>query len=132
MGWNPLESIKATLGLGKKAESSPSTPEGFQELSKQGMLGTFLRHWKNPAFKGQMQAITARMQAEGINLKDRKAVETWIKAHQKEIESGKLDEGAVQTVETVKKSGPDVGRNDPCPCGSGKKFKKCCYGKSAA
>ncbi len=22
-----------------------------------------------------------------------------------------------------------VGRNDPCPCGSGKKFKKCCYGK---
>ena len=24
-----------------------------------------------------------------------------------------------------------VGRNDPCPCGSGKKFKKCCYGRSA-
>ena len=24
-----------------------------------------------------------------------------------------------------------VGRNDPCPCGSGKKFKKCCYGKQA-
>jgi hypothetical protein len=24
----------------------------------------------------------------------------------------------------------EVGRNDPCPCGSGKKFKKCCLGKS--
>jgi len=23
-------------------------------------------------------------------------------------------------------SNPKVGRNDPCPCGSGKKFKKCC------
>jgi hypothetical protein len=23
-----------------------------------------------------------------------------------------------------------IGRNDPCPCGSGKKFKKCCLGKS--
>ena len=23
-------------------------------------------------------------------------------------------------------AGPKVGRNDPCPCGSGKKFKKCC------
>jgi uncharacterized protein YecA (UPF0149 family) len=22
-----------------------------------------------------------------------------------------------------------VGRNDPCPCGSGKKFKKCCMNK---
>jgi SWIM/SEC-C metal-binding protein len=24
---------------------------------------------------------------------------------------------------------PKVGRNDPCPCGSGKKFKKCCMNK---
>lgn len=23
----------------------------------------------------------------------------------------------------------NVGRNDPCPCGSGLKFKKCCFGK---
>jgi hypothetical protein len=22
-----------------------------------------------------------------------------------------------------------IGRNDPCPCGSGKKFKKCCHAK---
>jgi len=25
-----------------------------------------------------------------------------------------------------------VGRNDPCPCGSGKKYKKCCLGKEEA
>ncbi|MGE5192759.1 MAG: SEC-C metal-binding domain-containing protein, partial [Deltaproteobacteria bacterium] len=24
---------------------------------------------------------------------------------------------------------PKVGRNDPCPCGSGKKFKKCCMNR---
>ena len=24
------------------------------------------------------------------------------------------------------KTGPKVGRNDPCPCGSGKKYKQCC------
>jgi uncharacterized protein len=28
--------------------------------------------------------------------------------------------------DTVYRSGPKVGRNDPCPCGSGAKFKKCC------
>ncbi len=28
--------------------------------------------------------------------------------------------------ETFKKNYTDVGRNDPCPCGSGRKFKKCC------
>lgn len=27
---------------------------------------------------------------------------------------------------TVRRESPRVGRNDPCPCGSGKKYKKCC------
>lgn len=27
---------------------------------------------------------------------------------------------------TVRREEPKVGRNDPCPCGSGKKYKKCC------
>ena len=31
---------------------------------------------------------------------------------------------------TVVNQGPKVGRNDPCPCGSGKKYKNCC-GKNA-
>jgi preprotein translocase subunit SecA len=30
------------------------------------------------------------------------------------------------TKQTVKRDGIKVGRNDPCPCGSGKKYKKCC------
>ena len=28
--------------------------------------------------------------------------------------------------ETVRRRGAVTGRNDPCPCGSGRKFKKCC------
>ena len=27
---------------------------------------------------------------------------------------------------TVRRAGPKVGRNDPCPCGSGRKYKACC------
>ena len=27
---------------------------------------------------------------------------------------------------TVVRNSPKVGRNDPCPCGSGLKYKKCC------
>jgi len=33
-----------------------------------------------------------------------------------------------QKVETIRREAPKVGRNDPCPCGSGKKFKQC-HGK---
>ena len=28
--------------------------------------------------------------------------------------------------ETYVREGPKIGRNDPCPCGSGRKYKKCC------
>jgi len=34
-------------------------------------------------------------------------------------------------VETVRRTEPKVGRNDPCPCGSGRKFKQC-HGKDDA
>jgi preprotein translocase subunit SecA len=34
-------------------------------------------------------------------------------------------QGGTDSVQTVRREGPKVGRNDPCPCGSGKKYKKC-------
>jgi preprotein translocase subunit SecA len=33
---------------------------------------------------------------------------------------------AVSKAKPARNVGPKVGRNDPCPCGSGKKFKQCC------
>jgi len=45
-----------------------------------------------------------------------------------------LDEDREESLEdepslTIVRRSEHVGRNDPCPCGSDKKFKKCCYGK---
>jgi len=34
--------------------------------------------------------------------------------------------GASAAVKTIKRDAAKVGRNQPCPCGSGKKYKKCC------
>lgn len=36
------------------------------------------------------------------------------------------NEGADAKPETVRRTDPKIGRNDPCPCGSGQKYKKCC------
>jgi len=33
--------------------------------------------------------------------------------------------GGLRIPPVVKKTS-DIGRNDPCPCGSGRKYKKCC------
>ncbi len=35
-------------------------------------------------------------------------------------------DGEIITPGTVRNEHPKTGRNDPCPCGSGKKYKKCC------
>jgi len=35
-------------------------------------------------------------------------------------------DGEVAGQTTYRRESPKVGRNDPCPCGSGKKYKKCC------
>ena len=35
-------------------------------------------------------------------------------------------DGTLKKKPVVKKAAEKVGRNDPCPCGSGKKYKKCC------
>jgi preprotein translocase subunit SecA len=34
--------------------------------------------------------------------------------------------GDAEQPATVRRKGKKIGRNDPCPCGSGKKYKKCC------
>ncbi len=35
---------------------------------------------------------------------------------------------AKKVVTTIPPAKSETGRNDPCPCGSGRKFKKCCLG----
>ena len=45
----------------------------------------------------------------------------------RELEQARMaGSGEAQTVQQVVRGTAKVGRNDPCPCGSGKKYKKCC------
>ena len=39
---------------------------------------------------------------------------------------------SAQPPETYRRPEPKIGRNDPCPCGSGRKYKHCCLAQSAA
>jgi preprotein translocase subunit SecA len=46
--------------------------------------------------------------------------------HEKELKELQFSGTSVTTAsKTVSNGGPKIGRNDPCPCGSGKKYKKC-------
>lgn len=66
--------------------------------------------------------------------------EPWLSAKEERLAIAKAQEALPATIgdifrfwqtqravpSTVRRSSAKVGRNDPCPCGSGKKFKKCC------
>lgn len=42
------------------------------------------------------------------------------------VTSAPVDDAAPAPVHTSRRSSPKIGRNAPCPCGSGRKYKKCC------
>ena len=51
--------------------------------------------------------------------------ERWANEDAEDLNEEPLDEAQAPYV----RAGPKIGRNDPCPCGSGKKYKKCCLPK---
>jgi preprotein translocase subunit SecA len=52
--------------------------------------------------------------------------ENWVAASGGESVSSQMQQEATRQEPTM--HGSKIGRNDPCPCGSGKKYKKC-HGK---
>jgi preprotein translocase subunit SecA len=51
---------------------------------------------------------------------------------QQEAAIASSQQSGEKKLEPLRNLGKKVGRNDPCPCGSGKKFKSCCMRKEAA
>jgi preprotein translocase subunit SecA len=53
--------------------------------------------------------------------------EAFQRRKRRELEQARMaGAGDQQQVQQVVRNAAKVGRNDPCPCGSGKKYKKCC------
>ena len=58
----------------------------------------------------------------------KKRQERWKTEAEKKVERQYEDESE-ELLEPPAQETPKIGRNSPCPCGSGKKYKKCCMGK---
>ena len=124
-------------GYGQKDPKKEYKKEGFDLFSQ--MMHTIQVNTARKLFRVQIQRPEAELPA--MQAKQRKLVMQHPSAEQAAAgqESsaqaaepagsaayGKAaDGGEVQKVKTVRRDQPKVGRNDPCPCGSGKKYKKC-------
>jgi len=68
-----------------------------------------------PGYNGNKRAATSMddMEREFRRKKER------------ELQAARMA-GAGESTIQQRRVGDKIGRNDPCPCGSGKKYKKCC------
>ena len=82
----------------------------------------------NSMFDSINQSVRDRFFKVRVVKRDAPTLTGNIKTQQPQLVRKDDRPGNVSKQKTVKKS-MKVGRNDPCPCGSGKKYKKCCYPK---
>lgn len=111
--------IKEAAPKPEKPIAEKTDDELAEELNK--ISPEILSQAKDPQMRKLIIGIYRKMLIEGVDVNDEKEVKKWLKKHPEVVNGGE-----VQKIETVKRDGPKIGRNEPCPCGSGKKYKKCC------
>ena len=129
-----MEQLKSGIGLrglGGQDPAAAYAQEGFDMFEL--MVNSIKEEFVKFCYNVTVQTTTERKNVMGYGEghKDEFSEEQYLEA----AGEGEIPDGAVipereHKQETFRREQPKVGRNDPCPCGSGKKFKHCC-GKNA-
>ena len=122
-----MDQVKQGIGLVGYAQKDPKTEykkegrraftEMWERIDEKVTQATFRIEQESPAFVGSLWKITASEQDVAPPIED----------PTENMQTSGADEG--RAVNPIVNDQPKVGRNDPCPCGSGRKFKKC-HGKA--
>ena len=94
---------------------------------------TFMARWH----EGKMDFIFPEFELRGIRFENMKQIQGFVDVYMNFYNNTRIWQNKGFTPYELRKSeklesfNPKVivGRNEPCPCGSGKKYKKCCLGK---
>jgi preprotein translocase subunit SecA len=107
-----MDYLKEGIGLRGYAQRDPK-----QEYKREGF-----ELFEDLIFRireNTMKALT-HLRIEAVKQEELKHEE------QEDVKYVGSNEPADKKPDTVRRVDPKVGRNDPCPCGSGQKYKKCC------
>ena len=135
-----MDQMKSGIGLRALGQQDPAAAyakEGFDMFEQ--LIGEIqentVRYCYNVTLKTdtRRKAVTSGGEARKSDYVDEEAASGG-KAPAGGAQNGSMPKAApkadrVHKQETVRREGPKVGRNDPCPCGSGKKYKNCCMNK---
>jgi tetratricopeptide (TPR) repeat protein len=100
---------------------APDLLPGIKKLFDLGYVGTGICGSYDEVEQDMYEPPRDYYKKELLNIYDRynQIITTWAGYTDEEDYSGNRKDGSFQ-------ADPKIGRNDPCPCGSGKKYKKCC------
>ncbi|MBN1571678.1 MAG: preprotein translocase subunit SecA [Deltaproteobacteria bacterium] len=130
-----MDQLKEGIGLRAYGQRNPLIEyqkEGFNLFSEMGenvkgeLLGKIFR-----VQIAREEEVRPRLAIDNLNLVHRDFTGA-MAAAASQAEAGEAmqtnrgEDSAPQKPKTVVRESAKIGRNDPCPCGSGKKYKKCC------
>jgi preprotein translocase subunit SecA len=114
-----MDHLKEGIGLRGYGQRNP-----LQEYQREGfdMFAEMIDRFESDVIEKMYSVqIAAESDVERMEAQRRKRQQQMIMAHAAATAEGEKPAAPEQ----VKREGEKVGRNDPCPCGSGKKYKKC-------
>ena len=124
-----MDHLKDSIWTRSFAEKDPKTEykrEGFRMFNE--MLETIEDRVTDIIFKVRLEAGARARSVWNVSAAAHDEVGQFAMAERQRAAAA-APQGQ-QKVKQIKLQQPKVGRNEPCPCGSGKKYKKCC-GKNA-
>jgi len=120
-----MDHLKESIWTRSFAEKDPKTEykrEGFRMFNE--MLEAIEDRVTNIIFRVQLEAGARARNVWNVSQTVHDQVGQFAMAERQRA-AAQAPQGE-QKVKQIKLNQPKVGRNDPCPCGSGKKYKKCC------
>lgn len=120
-----MDHLKESIFLRAFAEKDPKVEykhEGFRMFNE--MQQTIQNRVADTIFKVRLEAGAQRRNVWNVSSTQHDEVSQFSMA-QRQRAAAAAPQGEIK-VKQIKHTQPKVGRNQPCPCGSGKKYKKCC------
>jgi len=120
-----MDHLKSSIWMRSWAEKDPKTEfkrEGYRMFDE--MLATIEDRVTDIIFKVHLEAGARARSVWNVSATSHDEVGQFAMAERQRA-AAQAPQGEAK-VKQIKLDTPKVGRNDPCPCGSGKKYKKCC------
>ncbi len=117
-----LEDLRQGVGLRGYGQKDPLVEykteayRCFEQMISQIRQDICFQLFRSSSQPENIEALMQRI-SQHVHLSDNNTETT---------ESSSATHPTIELPKPIKRELPRVGRNDPCPCGSGKKFKKCC------